>query len=181
MTGTSAFTPLRASSSARKPMRCTLVCRSSRLNPRPAEMNSRISSPSSTSTRWPSSRSRPASSYAMVVLPALGRPVSQTVAPVVTWFSWFGGISVMSAVQPALGLATARPAPGAGVLALKDAAGAGRAAHGRVTVHQQRVGEDPVLCDVRVHVVLRPAGDRRDLDLAALLVPVDDRGVRAGR
>ncbi|CAM5649276.1 hypothetical protein SALBM217S_00954 [Streptomyces griseoloalbus] len=45
----------------------------------------------------------------MVVLPALGRPVSQTVAPVVTWFSWFVEGAVMgSAVQSALGLGAAR-------------------------------------------------------------------------
>lgn len=55
------------------------------------------------------------------------------------------------------------------------------AADGRVAVHQQGVGEYAVLGDVRVDVVLRPAGDRRDLYLAALLVPADDRGVRPGR
>lgn len=38
-----------------------------------------------------------------------------------------------------------------------------------------------MLGDVGVHVVLRPAGDRRDLDLLPLLVPADDRGVRPGR
>jgi hypothetical protein len=38
-----------------------------------------------------------------------------------------------------------------------------------------------VFGDVRVHVVLGPAGDGGDLDLAALLVPADDRRVGPGR
>ncbi len=38
-----------------------------------------------------------------------------------------------------------------------------------------------MLGDVRLHVVLGPAGDRGDLDLLPLLVPADHRGVRPGR
>ena len=58
--------------------------------------------------------------------------------------------------------------------------GAGRAADRGVAVLEQRVDQDAVLVDVGVDVVLRPGRERVDLDLAALGVPLDDRGVRPG-
>ncbi len=83
MTGTRTFTPWEARSSATKPMRCTLVCRSSRLKPRPAERTRgsrrrrgpprggpRRAAARPARTRWWSCRRS-------------GRPVSQMVAPVV--------------------------------------------------------------------------------------------------
>ena len=82
MTGTSATTPCRASSSATKPTRVTWVLRSSREKPRPADRFVRSSSPSRICTRSPRSVSSVASASAMVLLPAPDRPVSQTVAPV---------------------------------------------------------------------------------------------------
>ncbi len=81
MAGTSTSTPLRASTSATRPMRCTFVYRSARPKPRPEERVRRNSSPSSTSTRRPSARRRSATAWAIVVFPELGRPVSHTVAP----------------------------------------------------------------------------------------------------
>ncbi|OKK13514.1 hypothetical protein AMK33_01360 [Streptomyces sp. CB02400] len=81
MTGTRQTTPLRASTSATRPTRRTFAHRSAREKPRPAVRKRRISSPSRTSTLRPSARSRSRSSPATVVLPALGSPVSQTVAP----------------------------------------------------------------------------------------------------
>src|SRR3954470_19927894 len=61
-----------------------------------------------------------------------------------------------SAVQPALDLVLAGPAPGAWVLALRDRAGARRAADGGVTDLLQGVDRYLVLGDVGVHVVLGP-------------------------
>src|SRR5947208_10702553 len=55
--------------------------RSSFEKPRPLVRWVRTTSPSSTSTLWPSSRRRFSRAWAMVVLPADGRPVNQTVRP----------------------------------------------------------------------------------------------------
>src|SRR6476620_2405384 len=122
----------------------------------------------------------------MVVLPALGRPVSQIVAPwsvtsmdrscdrsccVVFVFV----ASHASSVQPALGLGPARPAAGPRALAFEHLPGARRATDGGITVHQQLVGQYTVFGDVRLHIGLAPAGDGRDLDLAAFGIPADDR------
>src|SRR5215213_10492272 len=78
-----------------------------------------------------------------------------------------------SGVDAALGLVAAGPATGAGVLARCDGAGAGRAADGAVAHLEQRVDRDLVLGDVGVDDVLRPGGERVDLDHPALGVPVD--------
>src|SRR4051812_43410309 len=65
-----------------------------------------------------------------------------------------------SCVDPALGLAGAGPAAAAGVLARRDAPGAGPAADRRVAVVAERVDQDVVLDDVGVDLVLRPARER---------------------
>src|SRR5688572_25615502 len=67
--------------SATKPMRRTFVSLSSFEKPMPFERNSRTSSPSSTSTRLPRSRSTGVRNSASVDLPAPDRPVNHSVQP----------------------------------------------------------------------------------------------------
>ena len=56
-----------------------------------------------------------------------------------------------------------------------DPAGAGPAADRRVAVVDQRVDEDAVLGDVALDLLVGPARERGDLDLALLGVPADHR------
>src|SRR3954452_5179331 len=74
-------TPLRESRSATNAIRRMLVSRSSFEKPRPLERFSRTTSPSSTSTREPRSRSAISTRWEMVVLPAPESPVNQSVKP----------------------------------------------------------------------------------------------------
>src|SRR6266542_1642642 len=74
-------TPLRESRSATKAIRRMLVSRSSLEKPRPLERFSRTTSPSSTSTREPRSRSSISTMWEIVVLPAPESPVNQRVKP----------------------------------------------------------------------------------------------------
>src|SRR2546423_8420773 len=76
-----AITPLRESNSQTKPIRRTLVSRSSRLKPRPCERLVRTTSPSSTSTFAPAARNRSASIEEIVLFPEPDRPVNQSVNP----------------------------------------------------------------------------------------------------
>ena len=84
MAAAMATTPLRESNSQTKPMRRTLVSRSSLLKPRPFERFVRTTSPSSNSTRAPASRSRSSRIVEIVLLPAPDMPVSQIVNPLCT-------------------------------------------------------------------------------------------------
>src|ERR1700712_833916 len=81
MDATRTMTPLRASSPDTNPMRRMLTARSSRLYPRPRDRLVRMTSPSRISTPHRTVRSRSATPAATVDFPALGSPVSQTVAP----------------------------------------------------------------------------------------------------
>ena len=70
-------------------------------------------------------------------------------------------------MDPTFCLAGAGPTAAARVVAGRDPASARPAADGREAVVLQRVDQHAVLGDVAVDVVLRPARERRDLDLAA--------------
>src|SRR5262245_24854121 len=81
MAAVMAATPWRARSLATKAIRRMFSSRSSREKPRPLVRRRRTSSPSSTSTGHPRSRSSRSSRRARVLLPALGNPVNQTTNP----------------------------------------------------------------------------------------------------
>src|SRR5690242_4745834 len=87
--------------------------------------------------------------------------------------------STPSGMNTALRLAGAGPAAAARVRALLDAARAGGAADGRVAVVDQGVHQDALLGDEVVHLLLRPADDRVDLDHLPPVVPLDDLGLAA--
>src|SRR5215210_81361 len=74
-------TPLRESRSATNAIRRILVSRSSLEKPSPLERFSRTTSPSSTSTLEPRSRSSRSTIFEIVVLPAPESPVNQSVKP----------------------------------------------------------------------------------------------------
>ena len=80
-----------------------------------------------------------------------------------------------SCVDPALGLGGAGPAAAARVVAGRDASGARPAADAGVAVVDERVHQDAVVGDVGVDLLVAPAGQRGDLDLALAGVPADDR------
>src|SRR5512146_1293586 len=82
-------------------------------------------------------------------------------------------------MNTALRLAGAGPAPAARVRAFLDAARAGRAADGRIAVVDQGVHQDALLGDEVVHLLLRPADDRVDLDHLPPVVPLHDLGLAA--
>src|SRR3954467_6344035 len=82
-------TPLRESRSATKAIRRMFVSRSSLEKPRPLERFSRTTSPSSTSTRDPRSRSCCSTIAEIVVLPAPESPVNQRVKPLSSAISFF--------------------------------------------------------------------------------------------
>src|SRR6185437_67670 len=85
--------------------------------------------------------------------------------------------STPSGMNTALRLAGAGPAAAARVRALLDAARAGGAADGRVAVVDQGIHQDALLGDEVVHLLLRPADDRVDLDHFPPVVPLDDPGL----
>src|SRR5690242_14987143 len=84
-----------------------------------------------------------------------------------------------SRMNTALRLARSCPAAAARVGAFLDLARAGRAADGRVAVVDQGVHQDALLGDEVVHLLLRPADDRVDLDHLPPVVPLDDLGLAA--
>src|SRR6516165_6511658 len=80
-------------------------------------------------------------------------------------------------MNAALRLAGARPPAAARVRAGLDADRAGRAAYRRVAVVDQRVHQHSLLGDEVVHLLLRPADDRVDLDHLPPVVPLHDLGL----
>src|SRR5689334_6214319 len=81
MAAVTAMTPLRDRRLDTKPMRRTLMSRSSLEKPRPFDRFVRTTSPSSSSTRWPILRRRSATGAESVDLPAPDMPVNQSVNP----------------------------------------------------------------------------------------------------
>src|SRR5689334_2563398 len=125
-------------------MRRMLVSRSSREKPSPLLRCVRTSSPSSTSTGTPRSRSATASRAESVDLPAPESPVNQTVNPsLIPSF-----LPASGRVQPALDLVAAAPAARTRVFARRDRAGAVGAADTRVAAVVQRVIRQLVADDV---------------------------------
>ena len=78
-------------------------------------------------------------------------------------------------MDAALGLAGAGPSAAARVVAGGDPARAGPAADAGIAVVDERVDEDAVVGDVGLDLLVAPASQGRDLDLALLGVPADDR------
>src|SRR5690606_40634449 len=85
-----------------------------------------------------------------------------------------------STVDAACDRARAGPAAAARVGPVEHPAGAGGASDGGVVVVVQRVDQHAVVGDVVVDVLLRPPGDRVDLDHLPLGVPLHDLDVGAG-
>src|ERR1700677_1345734 len=84
-----------------------------------------------------------------------------------------GSDGTCSGMYAALRLARSRPPPAARIGARLDANGAGRAADRRIAVVDQRVDQHAVGGDEVVHLLLRPADDRVDLDHLPPVVPLD--------
>src|SRR5215470_16601636 len=82
-----------------------------------------------------------------------------------------------SGMEAALRLAGARPAAAARVGTGLDADRAGGAADRGVPVVDQRVHQHALLGDEVVHLLLRPADDRVDLDHLPPVVPLHDLGL----
>src|SRR5579862_9573108 len=82
-----------------------------------------------------------------------------------------------SSMNAALRLSGARPAPAARVGTRFDPDGASLAADRGVAVVDQRVDQHALLGDVVVHLLLRPADDRVDLDHFAPVIPLDHAGL----
>ena len=76
-------------------------------------------------------------------------------------------------VDPALGLVGAGPATAAGVIAGGDASRARPAPDAGVVVVDERVDEHAVVGDVGLDLLVAPARERGDLDLALAGVPAD--------
>src|ERR1051325_9949052 len=87
--------------------------------------------------------------------------------------------STGSGREAALRLAGARPPAAARVGAGLDADRAGGAADRRVPVVDQRIHQHALLGDEVVHLLLRPADDRVDLDHLPPVVPLHDLGLAA--
>src|SRR6202163_2336845 len=166
-------TPWRASSRATKPMRRTLVSRSSLENPRPFDRCVRIWSPSRISTEPSAAAIRGPMACARVVLPEQGRPVSQRMAP-----ANFRLFLQRNEMQAALCLLAAAPPARAWILARHHRAGARHAANAGIVPIVERIVGHVMLAHVRLYVVERPAHERVDLDEAEAAVPGGDR--RAG-
>src|SRR5918993_3303610 len=174
-------TPCFASSRATKPMRRTLVSRSSRVNPSPFERWVRTSSPSRISIRrTPASFS--ATALASVLLPPPDSPVNHRIAPLM------GSVRLdrrrrsscdRPQVQTALFLLTPAPAPRARVLARCHSGRAGPATDARIAAIVQWVVRDVVRGDIGAHILEGPAHQRVDLDQTELAVPADDRRIGA--
>src|SRR6478736_1331247 len=89
------------------------------------------------------------------------------------------GLTPPSGMEAALRLAGARPPAAARVGAGLDADRAGGAADRRVPVVDQRIHQHALLGDEVVHLLLRPADDRVDLDHLPPVVPLHDLGLAA--
>src|SRR5580700_5654840 len=87
---------------------------------------------------------------------------------------------VISNVQPALDLVRVGPAAGAGILADLHRPGRRGAADREVAPGQQGVLGDPMIGSVAGDVLLRPRGQRVDLDHAPVLVVGHDGRVTPG-
>src|SRR5262249_51647391 len=180
------MTPFRASSWETKPIRRMLISRSSRLKPSPFERWVRTTSPSSTSTLAPASRSRVSMRPEIVLLPAPDRPVNQRTKPLCTEDFLekhvYGalGASVGCEVNAALLVCVQLPppAPRALVLSGLDRARAGIAADAGVASRIKRM--PGYIVEARVLFYLRrgPIGERTDLH--GLSTEVDFGGAGAG-
>src|SRR5205807_7912805 len=80
---------------------------------------------------------------------------------------------------PALGFARPRPPAAARVGPGLDAQGAGRAADRGVAVVDERVHEHALGGDEVIHLLLRPADDRVDLDHLPPVIPLHDLALAA--
>src|SRR5712692_808700 len=175
ITDTSAAAPWRVNLEATQPMRSMFVSRSSFEKPRPLDRCVRATSPSRYSTLRPRRSSSGPTSSAIVVFPALGRPVNQTVNPSVICLLDQRCVRM----DPTFDLVGVRPAAGTLVLALDDGTRARDAADRRVADVVQRVVRNLVHADVRLHALRVPVDDRLDLPDVVALAPLDAPRVRA--
>src|SRR5688572_13989336 len=156
-----AITPLRESSSHTNPMRRMFTSRSSLLKPRPFERCVRTTSPSSTSTLAPNSRSRCSSRLEMVLLPAPDIPVNQIVNPLCTL-----GCPVHGEMDAAFFARGVFPPPAAGALvfARQNRTRTRRAADAGISLRIKRVERNVVRLNVMVYLRCRPIRQRADTE-----------------
>ena len=154
-------------------MRRMFSSRSSLLKPRPLERCVRTTSPSSTSTLAPRSRSFNSSWREIVLLPAPLIPVNHNVNPLCISSSCVSGncarrltLAVGGEMNSAflLGVFFPPPAPGAFAFARFDRARARRAPDAGVAARVQRMHRHIVARDVFLHLLGRPVGQRIELD-----------------